>query len=99
VVQLIDACVRACVCVCVCCTTGTLSRGSPLVNVVTGEKIKVPRLVRMHSDEMEEVQSIGAGEICAMFGIDCATGNSFTDGSIMYTMVRATLGRCVWVLH
>jgi elongation factor G len=64
---------------------------------VTAKRVKVPRLVRMHSDEMEvlpnpshggstvvelkqsfqDVDSIGPGEICAVFGIECASGDTF----------------------
>lgn len=66
---------------------GTLKKGSFVTNVKTGKKIKVPRLVRMHSEEMEDVDELGAGEIGAIFGVDCASGDTFTDGSIKYTMV------------
>jgi elongation factor G len=55
-------------------------------NARTNKKVKVPRIVRMHSNEMEDVQEIGAGEICAVFGIDCASGDTFTDGALNYTM-------------
>ncbi|KAK4058166.1 Elongation factor G, mitochondrial [Microbotryomycetes sp. JL221] len=58
---------------------GTLKKGSVITNVRTGKKVKVPRLVRMHSDEMEDVDSIGAGEICAMFGVECSSGDTFSD--------------------
>jgi translation elongation factor EF-G len=40
----------------------------------------------MHSNEMEDVTEIGAGEICAVFGVDCASGDTFTDGDLPYTM-------------
>src|SRR4051812_877467 len=42
---------------------GTLKKGMQLFNARTDKRIKVPRIVRMHSNEMEEVQEIGAGEI------------------------------------
>ena len=70
---------------------GLLKRGGFIVNVRTGKKIKVPRLVRMHSNEMQDVDSVGSGEICALFGVDCASGDTFTDGSLSYTMVCSYL--------
>ncbi|MBU2538973.1 MAG: GTP-binding protein, partial [Proteobacteria bacterium] len=60
---------------------GTLKKGDSIVNVRTGKKAKVGRLVRMHSDDMEEIDEAGAGDIVALFGIDCASGDTFTSGS------------------
>jgi elongation factor G len=65
---------------------GTLKKTMTVFNARTDKKVKVPRIVRMHSNEMEEVQSVGAGEICAVFGVDCASGDTFTDGNSPYTM-------------
>ncbi|CAI5957329.1 unnamed protein product [Closterium sp. NIES-64] len=65
---------------------GTLRRGEFIINCSTGKKVKVPRLVRMHADDMEDIQEAGAGEIVAMFGVDCASGDTFTDGSVCFTM-------------
>jgi elongation factor G len=65
---------------------GTLSRGSTIVNSRTQRKHKVGRLVRMHADEMEEIDSAGAGDIVAIFGIECASGDTFTDESIRVSM-------------
>lgn len=65
---------------------GSLRKGLNVFNARTNKKVKVPRIVRMHSNEMEDVQEIGAGEICAVFGIDCASGDTFTDGQLGYSM-------------
>ncbi|KAJ0972896.1 hypothetical protein J5N97_020855 [Dioscorea zingiberensis] len=65
---------------------GVIKKGEYIININTGKKIKVPRLVRMHSDEMEDIQEAHAGQIVAVFGVDCASGDTFTDGSVRYTM-------------
>lgn len=65
---------------------GTLKRGNYIYNVNSTKKIKVSRLVRMHSNDMEEIEKVEAGGICALFGIECASGDTFTDGSVSYTM-------------
>lgn len=65
---------------------GKLRKGMNVFNAKTDKKVKIPRIVRMHSNEMEEVQEVGAGEICAVFGVDCASGDTFTDGGLGYTM-------------
>jgi elongation factor G len=58
---------------------GTLRRGDTVYNVRTGKRLRVPRLVRLHADQMEDIQEAAAGDICAMFGLDCASGDTFTD--------------------
>ena len=65
---------------------GALRKGLNVFNARTSKKVKVPRIVRMHSNEMEDVTEVGAGEICAVFGIECASGDTFTDGSLGYSM-------------
>ncbi|CAN6169970.1 unnamed protein product [Urochloa humidicola] len=65
---------------------GVIRKGDFIYNVNTGKKIKVPRLVRMHSNEMEDIQEAHAGQIVAVFGVDCASGDTFTDGTVKYTM-------------
>jgi len=65
---------------------GKVSKGDWIVNASNQKKVKVPRLVRMHADEMHDIESAEAGDIVAMFGIECASGDTFTDGTIHYTM-------------
>jgi elongation factor G len=56
---------------------GAIHKGDTLVNARTGKKFKVGRLVRMHADDMEEIEASNSGDIVAMFGIDCASGDTF----------------------
>jgi elongation factor G len=65
---------------------GSIKKGMNVFNARNDKKIRIPRIVRMHSNEMEEVSEIGAGEICAVFGVDCASGDTFTDGQLGYSM-------------
>ncbi|MGE0491048.1 MAG: elongation factor G [Vulcanimicrobiota bacterium] len=65
---------------------GRLSKGDFIHNINNKKKVKVPRIVRMHADEMHEIESADAGDIVALFGIDCASGDTFTDGKVSITM-------------
>ena len=66
---------------------GCISKGDALVNTRDGKKIKAGRLIRMHSSQMEDVEEIPAGHIGAMFGIDCASGDTFVSPTINYSML------------
>ncbi len=65
---------------------GTLTKGKEVTNTRTGKRHKVGRLVRMHSDEMEEIDTAESGDIVALFGIDCNSGDTFTDGTLNVAM-------------
>jgi elongation factor G len=60
--------------------SGKLQKGETIMNGRTKKKVKVGRLVRMHSDEMEDIITAEAGDIVALFGVDCASGDTFTNG-------------------
>ncbi len=65
---------------------GHIRRDEHLVNARTGRKLRVGRLVRMHADQMEDLTEAGAGDIVAMFGVDCHTGDTFTDGTLQVSL-------------
>jgi elongation factor G len=66
--------------------SGTLRKGDFIHNTRNRQKVKVGRLVRMHSDQMEDIEDTCAGDIVALFGVDCNTGDTFTDGSVDISM-------------
>ncbi len=65
---------------------GALKKGDDLIITRTGKKIKVGRLVRMHADQMEDLATARAGDIIALFGVDCYSGDTFTNGNVNYSM-------------
>ncbi|PIE67995.1 MAG: elongation factor G [Deltaproteobacteria bacterium] len=65
---------------------GTLAKGDTVINVRTGRKVKIGRLVRMHANQMEDIAEIPAGYIGALFGVDCASGDTFTAPEVNLTM-------------
>ncbi|MBW1887039.1 MAG: elongation factor G, partial [Deltaproteobacteria bacterium] len=65
---------------------GSISKGDDLINTRDRKKIKVGRLVRMHADEMEDITWAGSGDIVALFGVDCFSGDTFTVGRLSYAM-------------
>ena len=65
---------------------GTVKRGDFIYNIRTGKKLKVPRIVYMHADEKEDIDSSSGGDIVAFFGVDCSSGDTFCSEDIQYTM-------------
>ncbi|MCL1827417.1 MAG: EF-Tu/IF-2/RF-3 family GTPase, partial [Candidatus Cloacimonetes bacterium] len=61
---------------------GTIRKGMDLVNVSTGKKIKVGRLIRMHANSMEDISEGLAGDIVALYGVDCSLGDTFVSGHL-----------------
>jgi elongation factor G len=65
---------------------GTIRKAQELYNSRSRQKFRIGRLVRMHADKMEEITEACCGDIIALFGIDCASGDTFTDKSLNYSM-------------
>ena len=66
---------------------GTVAKGSTIINIRNGKKVKVGRVVRMHADQMEDVESLQSGYIGALFGIECSSGDTFTSPGTNVTMI------------
>jgi len=65
---------------------GTLNKGEFIHNQFDRKKVKAGRLVRMHSNDMEDIEKSEPGDIIALFGVDCRSGDTFTDGSRRISM-------------
>ncbi len=65
---------------------GKVKKGDFIYNTKTRQKIKVPRIVRMHAQQMHDIEHAYAGDIVAMFGVECYSGDTFTDGTVNYSL-------------
>jgi elongation factor G len=74
---------------------GTVNKGDFIFNSSNDKKVKVPRLVQMHADEMHDIEQAQPGDIIAMFGVDCASGDTFTDGKVKFTMTSMFIPNAV----
>ncbi|WP_445629480.1 elongation factor G [Nostoc sp. DSM 114167] len=57
--------------------SGTLKPGDTVYNSRTEQRVQIGRLVRMHANKREEVKVAVAGDIVALLGVDCASGDTF----------------------
>ncbi|HJQ79945.1 MAG TPA: elongation factor G [Lacipirellulaceae bacterium] len=57
---------------------GRVEKGGSYFNQRTGKKDRFSRIVKMHADKREEVDSAEAGDIVAIMGIDCASGDTYS---------------------
>jgi len=65
---------------------GTIKKGEELYNTRSKKRFKVGRLVRMNASAMEDINEGVPGDIVALFGVDCASGDTFTSGGLNYAM-------------
>lgn len=56
---------------------GTLNKGDTIINTRTKKKVRVGRIVRMNSNDRDNIETVGSGDIIALIGIDCASGDTF----------------------
>ncbi|MGI6466824.1 MAG: elongation factor G [Sphaerochaetaceae bacterium] len=74
---------------------GKIKKGDELYNTRNRRKFKVGRLVQMHADSMEDITEAGSGSIAALFGIDCASGDTFCHPTLNYSMTSMYVPRPV----
>ena len=70
---------------------GRLKRGDFVYNVNVKKRLKVSRMVRMHANQMEDIQEIEAGDIFATFGLECSTGDTLTEGNLASNITCSTM--------
>ncbi len=65
---------------------GDIKKGTELFNTRSHKKFKVGRLVRMHANAMEDISEGYNGDIVALFGVECASGDTFCHPDLNYAM-------------
>ncbi len=65
---------------------GKIAKGETFTNTRTQRKVRIGRLVRMHADQREDLDSAGAGDIVAAVGLDCASGDTFCGPGVDYAL-------------
>ncbi|AFY42495.1 elongation factor G [Nostoc sp. PCC 7107] len=68
--------------------SGTLKSGDTVYNSRTEQRVQIGRLVRMHANKREEVKVAVAGDIVALLGVDCASGDTFCTGETLVSLER-----------
>ena len=56
---------------------GAIAKGETYFNQRTGQKHRFSRIVKMHADKREEIDRAEAGDIVAVMGVDCASGDTY----------------------
>jgi elongation factor G len=58
---------------------GSVVKGETYFNQRTDQKQRFSRILKMHADKREEVDSAGPGDIVAVIGVDCASGDTYSN--------------------
>lgn len=59
-----------------------------MYNTTVKKRMKISRMIKMHANQMEEITEAGPGEIFAIFGVDCATGDTLCEGDMTYPVTQ-----------
>ncbi len=65
---------------------GKIVKGESYTNTRTGQKIRFGRLVKMHANDREDIEEGCAGDIFAVVGVDCASGDTFCGKGANYAL-------------
>jgi len=71
--------------------SGVLTKGTKLLNPRTGKTERIGRLVRIHANKREAVESVSAGDIAAVIGLkNTITGDTLCDENDPIVLVKMT---------
>ncbi|CAL8072765.1 unnamed protein product [Calicophoron daubneyi] len=70
---------------------GKLRRGETIKNVRTGRRLRVPRLGRLNVTDFDDLEEISAGDIGALFGVDCSSGDTLVDLNMKQPLVMESM--------
>ena len=65
---------------------GKIQKGEFYYNTRSGKRARISRILRIHADDREDISEAGAGDIVAVMGIDCATGDTFCSEGTNYAL-------------
>lgn len=65
---------------------GSVRKSQQYLNSRSNQRQRFARLFRVHADEREEIDVAGPGEIIAVVGIDCASGDTFCGDDVRYAL-------------
>lgn len=65
---------------------GEIKKGEELFNTRSRQKLRVGRLIRMHADSMADIEDAASGDIAALFGVDCQSGDTFVKPGLNLAM-------------
>ncbi|HSW45611.1 MAG TPA: elongation factor G [Phycisphaerae bacterium] len=65
---------------------GRLERGGTYYNSRYGRKQRIGRILRMHANQREDIEAAEAGDIVALIGVECVSGDTLCATSINYSL-------------
>ncbi len=65
---------------------GRLKKADNITNTRERRSRRIGRMVRMHANDREDVAEAGPGDIIAMIGVECASGDTFCNDKLNYSL-------------
>jgi len=65
---------------------GTLSKGQTYLNTRSGRRQRVSRILRMHANDRQDIDSAAAGDIVALIGVECSSGDTLCAAGHNYAL-------------